>query len=147
MAPAAAALPPALGGGMVLDAKALQGVELPRYFNHDVATTTPVSPVRASARNEFLAAEAQLPAPTIARLDEDFDAVSEHEKSGAVLAAGRPRTKRLRPGPRLSCARDRFVRSERRRQRGRTACDRAPSRRWSRERLPSLAGEAGWFRR
>src|SRR5260370_15581393 len=81
MAPAAAALPPALRGEMVLEAKVLKGVELPRYFNHDVAATTPVSPVRASARNEFLAPETQLPAPTVAGLDEDLDAVSEHQRA------------------------------------------------------------------
>ena len=79
--PATAALPAALGGEVMLEAIVLQGVELPRDFEHDIAAATAVSPVWTSARHEFLAAEAQLPAPTIARLDEDLDPVREHQRA------------------------------------------------------------------
>ncbi len=63
----------------MLEAILLQGVELPRHFEDDIAAASAVASVGASARHEFLAAEAQLPRPAIAGLDEDLDPVSEHQ--------------------------------------------------------------------
>src|SRR5207249_5963685 len=69
----------AAGGEVVLEAVVLQRVELAGDFEDDVAAAPTVTAVRSATRHELFAAEAQGTGATVPTLDEDLDAVREHQ--------------------------------------------------------------------
>ena len=79
MTPASATSAAAAGGKMVLEAVVLQRVELAGDLEDDVAAAPPVAAVRSATRHELFAAEAHGTGATVPTLDEDLDAVREHQ--------------------------------------------------------------------
>src|SRR5207237_9336456 len=79
MAPASTASAAATGGEVVLEAVVLQRVELAGNLEDDVAATPTVAAVRSATRHELFAAEAQGTGATVPTLDEDLDAIREHQ--------------------------------------------------------------------
>src|ERR1700737_4379870 len=77
--PAATASAAAAGGEVMLEAIVLQGVELPRDLEDDIAATAAVPTIRAPSRHELLAAEAQGTGASVATLHEDLDPVRKHQ--------------------------------------------------------------------
>src|SRR5205085_1694481 len=79
MPPASAASAAAAGGKVVLEAVVLQRVELARDLEDDVAAAPTVTAVRSAPRHELFAAKAHGTGATVPTLDEDLDAVREHQ--------------------------------------------------------------------
>src|SRR5438309_3995334 len=79
MTPASATSAAAAGGEVVLEAVVLQRVELAGNLEDDVAAAPTVAALPISTRHELFAAEAQGTGATVPTLDEDLDAIREHQ--------------------------------------------------------------------
>src|SRR5205823_11626712 len=79
MAPASTTSAAAAGGEVVLEAVVLERVELAGDLEDDVAAAPTVTAIRSATRHELFAAEAQGTGATVPTLDEDLDAIREHQ--------------------------------------------------------------------